>query len=359
VFEKDGLTPNAIYPKLVEAYKMIKLAYSNPGVDITPGDISKSLRVPDNFVQEYKISLINNTDKNTIVGLNYVLPEGWSVIKEIKSVEVPAKKNKQIKLLVDAGIIKELPVITDYKLGIEIKSELLKENVTLNRQITLSPVKALNCSKSVKEINVDADLTEWDMVGTVIDNSCYVSGAYSDITKNDTVPGTIYAGYDDKNLYFAVKTVNKNVQGRFSGNAIWQDDCLELWFDAGNKVNNEKNNMPKDPFKFQVNVTPMTDNKVESSAWVYRNPDEKAMEQLRSSIKSKSVLWEKDGNKGYMIELSVPIDKIKGLGKITAGKTIGFNVSLCNRDSANQWHQRVWTGTNPADAATWGKLVFK
>jgi hypothetical protein len=372
LFEPDGLTPNKIVPKLAEAYTMIKLAYSGFNVTVSPGDITKPVKQTDKISQEYVVNLVNNSDNPAEAAIFVDLPADWTVSAFPQKNGVRAGAKKDVRFTVYCDNPDLVTGIKNYSITIKIVSGSLEKDVVFTRNINLTLKKEATCYKLPNSINIDGDLSDWELNpdiiknGVLIDKTCFNSGTYP----NDYVNGMLYSGYDEDNIYFVIKVYNKEVTGKQSGVNIWQDDCLELWFDTSNKTDTGKHNMPNDPEKYQISIAPMTNDKVEPTVWVYRNPDEKVSKLLAEKTVVKSVLWDKDGDKGYVLEGKIPIVNLAGLDKIVSGNVVGFNASLVYKHTTSyapdltqtvvqRWNQRVWSGTNAADAATWGTLTFK
>jgi hypothetical protein len=366
IMEADGVTPNKVFPKFAEACKMIKLYWSDLRIAISPYDISKSLILPDKVSQEYEVKLVNNSKK--VITASIIckeIPEGWTCTPDKSDLSLQVGEIKIVKLNVTSNILENSADSKEYNVAINIKSNVLDKDETFDRLIRISARKKVVCEKLNNAIKIDGDLSDWNLSARgqgsriIIDENSYDSWGKKDESKDNPVTGILYSGYDSENIYIAAKVNDKHMVGKYSGSGLWQGDCIELWLDTRNKAD-ENDNMPSDPYKFQLVAAPMTENKLESSVYVHRNPDENAAKNLIASVKSKSKLIEENGKvTGYVLELVIPINKLVGLGEIKTGSTMGFNVSICYRDVSDQWHDKIWCGTNKPDAATWGSMIFK
>ena len=211
--------------------------------------------------------------------------------------------------------------------------------------------------KRLSSVTVDGKLDDWkieeDGVKLSIQKGCAVNYRQDNDTRirdDKDLSAVLHSGYDDKNLYVAVRVFDDVVMGREKVERLYDDDAVEFWLDA--KHDSADINMPHNPGCYQIVFAPFIEGKFKPSVWVYRN------QNINPVIKVVKVAGslEKDG---YIIEACIPVKVIHGL-KLESGKILGFNLSVMDRDSkSDSRKQLILYGYTPQDASQWSDLILE
>lgn len=80
----------------------------------------------------------------------------------------------------------------------------------------------------VSDITIDGSLGDWPGIRSIYIDPTWVSDAI-DVDGDADLSGQAYLGYDDDNLYFAVRVTDDVLVFDREGVDIWQTDAVELW----------------------------------------------------------------------------------------------------------------------------------
>ncbi len=157
------------------------------------------------------------------------------------------------------------------------------------------------------------------------------------------------AGHDADNLYVAVTVTDNHVVRTNPAVTVWQDDCVELWIDSRNDAG-FFSNMPNNPGCYQFNIGPSLSEPGRADTITYRHPEwnNLVFPDLEAASQVTPI--------GYVIEVRVPLGKLRGSEPVKDAARIGFNVSTCDADPAGaetQWKHLLWQGKNEWDAREW------
>ncbi len=155
-----------------------------------------------------------------------------------------------------------------------------------------------------------------------------------------------FAFLKNKNiLYFGYEATDKELIGDQSEDEIWQDDCVELWF------NFKKAEYEEDPGYYQVGLAPTTSSK-KPGIWIWRTEYDKDV-LAKKSIK----LAMKKTKKGWAIEAVIDLKGFVGGHPISKNATA--NVSVVNMDSDGERSHITWNGDTHYDTTYFVPLVIK
>jgi hypothetical protein len=154
-FEPDRMTPNFVYPKLKQAYNMIRLSKSRLGIDVTPDEPEKIITGQEKISQEYQVKFVNNTGQQTTVNAGFEIPAGWSVTPDKLQVIVPSKKTKQTKFTLTSGLLDNCTYQTKHTFKLNIESDALPDKqASLEKLIIVTPKQSLEKPEQDLDINV-------------------------------------------------------------------------------------------------------------------------------------------------------------------------------------------------------------
>ncbi len=212
--------------------------------------------------------------------------------------------------------------------------------------------KTIFCRRYDGKITIDGKLEDWpikDLPSSGILNKDVGSIEDGEITDDNDYSMSFYIMYDEKNIYFsAIVKDNEVITSYGDPSRIWQEDGIELWFDA--KHDSATTTMTQDD-DFQIGLSPRSKDRDITEKYVWRNPEPYS---LIDTINVESSLI--DG--GYIIEASIPIAEIRGL-KPENINPVGFNISGCEVDSEGIWTHIPWSGTHHSDPTQFGLLFFE
>lgn len=167
------------------------------------------------------------------------------------------------------------------------------------------------------------------------------------ISRPEDLSAVVYTMWDDHAFYIAAVVTDDEVVSQHEDKDIWQDDCLELWFDCRHDAVTHA--LFQDD-EYQLGFSPASRYRNRALAWAWRNPRPepviKAM-QVASSLTTN----------GYLIEAAVPWVVLQGCQPAIGGM-IGFNISVVDKDEDELWTHLTWSGQLHSDPAQFGHLYF-
>jgi len=153
--------------------------------------------------------------------------------------------------------------------------------------------------------------------------------------------------WDYEYLYFSARVIDDQIFCRENGANIWQEDCVELYIDPGNKGLIWGNTA-----YFQIGFAPTgADGKPQSWAWFQGSDGGK-------NITTASVIGELDWDRGYQIEAAIRWDYL-GVNPKKGGK-IGVTVAIHDLDYNDNTQAKVnWCYIPKEDKILLGVLSLK
>ena len=167
------------------------------------------------------------------------------------------------------------------------------------------------------------------------------------ITSPKDFSATVYTLWDPTNFYVAAIVHDDEVVTQHTGQDIWQDDALELWFDCRHDAVT-KTLMQDD--EYQVGFSPASQYRAEAIAWVWRNPNPEPV------IKAIRVASSRTAD-GYIVEASVPWSALHGCTP-EPNQLIGFNISMADKDEDQVWTHLSWSGSLHSDPSQFGHVYL-
>ena len=196
-----------------------------------------------------------------------------------------------------------------------------------------NPNDKTEVKKLSKKIIVDGDLSDWTGSGyTEIyltgKNNRNIEMTLGSIRDDTDLSAVFYLGHDDKNLYIAGRIRDDSLVTNETRDMIYKDDCVEIYFDT----NKDGYYFNRNPYDYQLGIAPYGPaKKAQEWAWGYA---QKAPDNIPYAAKLTP--------DGYTIEVQIPFDAINGL-KYENGKTIGFTISVHDRDADGKTKKLTWS----------------
>jgi hypothetical protein len=197
-----------------------------------------------------------------------------------------------------------------------------------------------------KSIKIDAVLDDWQLKFFADENkivltpktTSHINGAIKDDKDGSAI---IYAAYDSQNLYLGAQVTDDKTYAEQKGDAIWQNDCMEIWFDGANNAGP----FPGEADNYQVVVDR------NGAIHGYRNANvNKLVAQIDNAATRQGT--------SYTLEVQILLKAIDGLD---LKEGMGFNITIVDADAAHAaggWNRLFWQGNVDVATDTWGDLHF-
>lgn len=151
-------------------------------------------------------------------------------------------------------------------------------------------------------------------------------------------------------LYFAFDAEDDVLMNSRSGGDLWQDDCVEVWFNFGGQAS-----APHEKGYWQLGLAP-TSASGEAALAIWRTApgeDIKAWDNIKVASKQT--------DDGWTVEASMHLPSMNAY-PLPDGTT--FNVSVVDRDVAGaggdaNWNHLTWHGQNHSDPSYFVPLVLE
>jgi hypothetical protein len=244
----------------------------------------------------------------------------WQVAPPSAKYQAPANGDTVLTFALRApadGVMYPTPAYsTEYLYGAAQEKKLL-----VRGRLELRPSFAV--AHVDRPLAVDGNLDEWQGVPSVpLGYASRIS-----ITEVDNLSAQVQWQWDESNLYLAV-TVRDNVFYQpYTGDGVWQADCLEMTFDPaadGNAQGHRQDDCDFSMARVAAGVQP----------WVARSPD--GFEGVASDI--PLAVERRDNYTLY--EFAIPASRL-GLAGLQAGKHVGYSLAVQDLDG-NVPGQRHW-----------------
>ena len=207
-------------------------------------------------------------------------------------------------------------------------------------------VKLLVSVQAPQAIRVDGRLDDWDRSAPVLIGKEQGTSVQGSIRDDADLSAAVYSTFDEQNVYFAAEVTDDVLAVPFSGTDIWQNDCIELWFDC--RRDSFGPGQFGEPDDYQIVISAAEGDGV-TQFHVYRN-----VKTAYLCAASEVACSRRD--EGYTIEGRFPLAAFEGMaGK--AGQFIGLNVSVCDNDGKS-FTQHLWSGRRVGAPLDFGVLSF-
>ncbi len=159
--------------------------------------------------------------------------------------------------------------------------------------------------------------------------------------------------WDKEFLYIAVKVKDSQLYPK-----LFNGDSLELFLDAEPELDYGKANFSEDDYNVQLSIHP---EKRGNKIAVFVRRGNKLQQKQKYTIKGMKVkgVEYKDG---YDFELAVPWKSL-GIQHINAGKKIGFDIAVIDKDNTENVKQiLIWSSPGKQvfrDPRLWGRIILK
>lgn len=218
----------------------------------------------------------------------------------------------------------------------------------------LAPVQAHSlkyalCRRTEVPIKIDGDLNEWKQPIPVRVNHTMMT--FGTKPRGDLDASyTLYTMWDETNLYVSVVVSDESVMASYTGDKIYDNDCIEICIDANHDSWEGSYGEDDFQFVFSVPLSPFTG----PLKYIFRNPsvaDPEAPEVSLAFLRTRT---------GYIFESAIPW---KSIGRNTTPKpltVVGFQNDMRDRDRDNSQHGLSWsTAKDPAGSPlTFGDLIL-
>ena len=201
-------------------------------------------------------------------------------------------------------------------------------------------------------IVVDGDLSDWDLASPVVlsKDTCRMrNGA---VRGAGDLKALLYANFSRETFYVAVRVTDDERSGPLSGQAMWANDGVELWFDFS--LDSDTSDMTRQEDDYQIALcytSGAKDNPPRPGLWIYRNG---RREQILLTERHAS----RKTSDGYILEMGIPHHALTGLAG-RPGEVIGFDVSLVDRDTKKGTFTRLlWSSPREGNPRRFGFLTL-
>jgi len=212
-----------------------------------------------------------------------------------------------------------------------------------------NPHDIVEVKKISSAVSVDADLSEWKGAAPIVLTSRAsrnVEVLLGYVRDDADASGEFYLAWDDDYLYIAGRIKDDEMVCGKSGDKIYQDDCVEVFFDV------DKNGFyfNRNPNDYQLGLAPTGPGGLPQIwAWGYRNAVPKGVLYAARPVPG-----------GYDIELAIPFAEINNFIP-GGGKSVLFSISIHDRDKNGKAKKLTWSvdSMSDPDKIMFGTLVLK
>ena len=216
--------------------------------------------------------------------------------------------------------------------------------------------KTIEIRKAAAAVVIDGDLKEFAgatgaQIGVLkVDGSALEAGAIDDDADWSSM---FYGLYDDKNIYLAFDVKDDALAGSAAEGNIWQNDGVEIWFDANNDDAESTETGSVDTDQHQIVVSPILEDEPGKTGHnIYRTQDGA---DLLDGVKQGT----KISATGWTLEVLIPIAALHADFKaLKAGQKLGFNISIVDNDTGD-WNHLTWNGTQHNNPQGFGIMAVK
>jgi hypothetical protein len=202
-----------------------------------------------------------------------------------------------------------------------------------------------------KAPTIDGDWSEWKDITTEYPIGIVVWGP-DKRTGDDDLMGSFHIGWDDNNLYIAVKVRDDTYVQNASGENIYKGDSVEILMDT--KLQEDFYYTSLSPDDFQLGISPGrpdANGVREAYLWLPSNIAGARTNVTIAAIQSNGV---------WRMEAAIPWNVFET--KPTAGQHMGFAISISDDDTPGTTEQQSMVsnvGTRRlTDPTTWGDIQF-
>lgn len=198
-----------------------------------------------------------------------------------------------------------------------------------------------------REPTIDGVFDEWDLERHPVEELVYGAGQRSG---RDDLNANMMVGWDDYNLYIAVKVIDDKYVQNASGKDLFLGDSLEVLMDT--KISNDYYLETLSLDDYQLGVSPGSPEPgTDAEAFLWYPRDERGS---RGKVKVGAMFTDN----GYRAELKIPWDIFNI--KPAKGSHYGFAFSVSDNDRSGEDVQQSMVSSSPERAlnnpATWGDL---
>lgn len=199
--------------------------------------------------------------------------------------------------------------------------------------------------------NLDGDWSEWKDLTTEYPATNVVYGRESWANEDD-LAASFHIGWDNNNLYVAVKVRDDRYVQNASGENLFKGDSLELLVDTKLQDDFFYNRLSPDDFQLGIGPgRPDPSGTREAFLWLPTN-----VAGVRSGVQIASLL--EAGQ--YRVEVAIPWNVLEMTP--AEGRHYGFALSVSDNDDTSQSVQQTMvsniTGRSLTDPTTWGDLLL-
>ncbi|MCK5428376.1 MAG: hypothetical protein KAI94_02835 [Anaerolineales bacterium] len=200
-----------------------------------------------------------------------------------------------------------------------------------------------------REPTIDGVFDEWELDRYPVDNLVYGVDRWSG---RDDLFANVMVGWDDNNLYIAVRVIDDKYVQNAAGEGLFKGDSLEVLMDT--KVSNDfyLETLSLDDYQLGVSPgSPQPGTNPEAYLWYPRSE-----EGGRGKVKIGAMLTDN----GHRVEVKIPWDTFDIIP--AKGVHYGFAFSVSDNDHSDENVQQSMVSTSPkrnlTNPMTWGDLIL-
>lgn len=190
---------------------------------------------------------------------------------------------------------------------------------------------------------LDGKLDEWkNMEPAVLDVDEQVQAGVENWDDASDCSGKFYMMWDDTNIYIGVEVKDDKIVTTQTGNTIWKNDCVEIFFATTNSVGGHDEH-------YQYGATP------NELIWNWDNMDGPGQE-----VPDYETVKASETADGYILEIAIEYGRMESL-TFEEDAVIGFHPVLddADGDGVDRELQISWTGLAAHDQTTgFGHLIM-
>jgi hypothetical protein len=226
----------------------------------------------------------------------------------------------------------------------------LHTDVTVSPRVTVSAddiISFARCCRATKPIAIDGVLSDWDksLNPIRINRKDQYTGGYVKWDGPDDSSAYLYTAWDKQYIYFAVEFHDDFLSDAATGQQVYNNDGVELYFDIDYEGDRKETRYSADDHQYGLFITQGT---AVVWSWSQLGGESKRSKIAVNRSPKPDQTISGDRFKGMIIEAAIPLDELKL--EPAEGKMIGFGAAFTDDDDPSSIHpffqeiQMTWTG---------------